>query len=360
MNQELQNLAPFCLTQIAIFISALCSFYLPILRIIGCNTNTPLYMCIGHFYIGSIFLLTLILNLLSYTHGFEIYQLYCSAQFRFFRNLQREHGIKTKVIKRGDVQGNIRIAQIFNKTFSLTQYFVGLGRMDRKYRQLDIMGILMTSVVPLLLVTTNMFPPVAVYLRFDPLDYLMEDFAARNISQEYFVIAARWIIVQWNCLEIGRSMALVLLPTIDTFNLTVSFLKTLWDLPPDEVSLKRYVELRCLQQLGIGGIRIQAGVFMGVGYILGVMGAWVVVMAWKWVPVWFYCIGCASAVITYVIILQTLPIICRCLRLSNKMLKVVWPNQSVKYWQKRYKGTEDGFESYRACYGKSVLWLNLK
>lgn len=97
--RRLSTLVPFCVTLFTIFLSALFYLYLPITYALGRNENVPLFKVVAHFYISCLFFLSLGLNILTYTHGFEIYQLYCSAQFWFHRKLRRDHGSVSKIFK---------------------------------------------------------------------------------------------------------------------------------------------------------------------------------------------------------------------------------------------------------------------
>lgn len=209
---------------------------------------------------------------------------------------------------------------------------------------------LVFAVVPLAL----FFPGIAVLLNMDPLCYILDDIFSP--PQKYLVakFSIRLVMLQYITLELGRSFVLVFLPTIATFNLTISFLKTIQNLVPNKSTIKLYIELRCLLQMGSCGLRNQSGFFMLLGFVLGVLSTWVVVMGLKYFPLWFYFITFGFAMTTYLIILQTLPIICQCVRLSNKILKVVWPTEALAYWESKFKGYKN-FRSYAYIEWKKQL-----
>lgn len=199
---------------------------------------------------------------------------------------------------------------------------------------MDIIGLLMHGMiffaflsavgVPSLLVLSNMDPAYYVCLQLMPEQTLYQSFVLQIFRLAFF---------QWTVLEGVRSITAMFLPAVSIFNIVIFCLKHISGMHPNNDVTERYRHLLCLVQFGRESIRYTAGVAMGCGFVVAVLGTWIVVIGWKMFPLFVYLVLCTITLATYIGIWQTVPRICFCFTFSQYVLQKKWPKEILGFWK---------------------------
>lgn len=211
----------------------------------------------------------------------------------------------------------------------------------------DVLGLMMHGLVSFLFVVCLVLVPVFTYFNLDPTYYILEElFPTENMISNLIKLVVRIIVLQWAVVEAARSLLIMFLPAVSIFNLVISCINIISRQNPNEETLVLYSRLQCVVQFAFEGVREGAGILMGTGFLLGVLGTWTIVKGWQLLPLPLYCILSVLTVVIYTVVWQTLPRICNCNRSSYKMLKIRWPVKDIAYWKEKL-GREDIGRSLR-------------
>lgn len=222
-------------------------------------------------------------------------------------------------------------------------HFVAVYKNSEK---LDTMGITMISISASFFITGCLFGNSLILLDIDPTYYVIKStypvFADTKLA---WII--RYLIINWYSLESSRSSVVAFLPSIFIFNLTKNCLEMITEQSKTckLSAVKLYAQLQCISQIGREMVTYVAAIMMCFGFVVCVMGLWIIIKGRSIFPLNFYLIICVVIMISYVVVFQTLPVIIVCYESSKKLVYDRWQKQGVldylgkgdyerKYWRK--------------------------
>ncbi len=172
-------------------------------------------------------------------------------------------------------------------------------------------------------------PIVAIVINADPVGIFMEDL--QLLSHHLLVkTLIRYVIMQHCILAVVRCYVTFYLPAVSTFYIFLACLKRIIKKPESENSVKYYTQLRIIQQTGMTSIRTLAALLMFTGFVLCVLGTWIIISGRQIFPVLLYCMCTLVTLVIYIVIAQTIPKIVECDELSRKLIVEIWPRRKAR------------------------------
>ncbi len=162
---------------------------------------------------------------------------------------------------------------------------------------------------------------------------------------EYLIYALAYILTQWCTLEATRIYIALCIPTMTICNIYLRTLKVIGSSELNIRTLLLYTQLHCINQIGMRVIAKIAGAFMGVGFLLFVIGNWIILKGWNILPVQVYVLIFGIVVIAYFVLVQTIPLAISC----NEFCKGIinrWetglssPNRHLRYWKRKVRAQQ--------------------
>lgn len=193
----------------------------------------------------------------------------------------------------------------------------------------DIIGLLMIYLVLTFLTMALTAPIIAIALNFDPIGIIMEDY--RILSDHWILkISIRFVLFQHCVIGLVRSYAMFYLPVVSNFSIFLSCLRRISEMPHSENCIKYYTQLRIIQLTGMTSVSILAGQLMSIGFIMSVVGAWIIISGRKIFPVLVYHLMTVITVVIYIVIAETIPKVVECDELSKKLTTEILPRRKFR------------------------------
>lgn len=166
--------------------------------------------------------------------------------------------------------------------------------------------------------------PAVFLFGVDPYSLFVEYHNLRISKDFYFLYiiqqAAIYIIVQWCTLESTRVYITFLAPALIVFTLYIDCLNTIFTKSLNDAVISLYNQLYCINQAGTETLRTLMGLMFVSGFVLIVLGNWLVLAGWNIIPFEMYCAVLAMLLVCYFTIGETVPYAIRSNELSEAIL----------------------------------------
>lgn len=191
---------------------------------------------------------------------------------------------------------------------------------------MDVFGFIMLGLVIGLLIAGVGVGPIVMFLQLDPGYQLL----SHPTSTKGVII--RYIICHGYSLESGRTCCAILLVALLYCKITLNSVQMISKIAktrPVSNSLFVYSQLHCIHPIAQRVIRAGAGVLMSLGFVICVLGAWIVLMGHNLFPAELYVVLSVTMVCVYATVLETLPIAIKCHESSEHLIEILWKGQGT-------------------------------
>lgn len=202
----------------------------------------------------------------------------------------------------------------------------------------DIVGLLIYGLTLLLILIGIFWAPFGCYYNFDPPYFIFEYIFHPMVNQSLTVKAStriiRYLWTHWCVAEATRTYALAILFAIYVCIAIQNFLQEISRIALSENSIKIYMKLQCILQTGQYTFRCGSGILMSSGFVILVVGNWLTVVGWKFIPIEVNLSMTLVTVVVYLTVSNTIPRVIRFNEDSKQMIKQ-W---NYKYIKKKTYG----------------------
>lgn len=139
----------------------------------------------------------------------------------------------------------------------------------------------------------------------------------------------RYVWTHWCVAEATRSYSFAILAS---FYMCITIQKVLQEISRKALSentINVYMKLQCIIQTGQYAVRYVAGVLMSSGFLILVVGNWLTVVGWKFIPIEVNLSMTLVTVVVYLTVSNTMPRVIRFNEESKQMIKQ-WNYKYIK------------------------------
>lgn len=207
---------------------------------------------------------------------------------------------------------------------------------------MNVTGIMALFVTILLIIIGVFLAPTGFFLGVDPFTLFLDGrsyWLENNYWEQKIKKLIIWFIVQWCTLESTRMYIAILVPALPFFHIYVSCIKLLFTKKLDEVTVRLYNQLYCINQIGIEVLKVEAGVLMASGFSLIALGNWIVVRCFATVTTELCAVIFGILLVIYFVIVETIPFAVMSNDLCENLLRkwntqVLTNTKEKSYWKK--------------------------
>lgn len=176
--------------------------------------------------------------------------------------------------------------------------------------------------------------PILVLANMDPYHSLELIF---NIKLNYCV---RLCLMHLLTLEFTRSCNIITFPILSIFKIYLSLLNEIRRLPSNWVAVRKYTRLQCINKCGDEAFRLIDGTLMIVGFVLCIIGLWIILQGWKFLPLLLYLMASLTVISGFIVVLVKIPSLVNVYKCSRYLIDVHWRrhnNANSRYMRRLFK-----------------------
>ncbi len=186
---------------------------------------------------------------------------------------------------------------------------------------------------------------VVVLTGWDPLNQLIQFYVPQVLEYwcaKLFLIILRISWIQWVSLEASRTYLFICIPTMTVCSIYLRILAVFEKRVLNDRTLHLYRMLYCINQISVHIVATVAGTLMGFGFFIFVIGHWILLKCWNTIPLEVYLLATGIIIVTYFILLQTVPLAAKVNEKSTNIIQSWKQNENFyrKYWRRQVWATQ--------------------
>lgn len=199
-------------------------------------------------------------------------------------------------------------------------------------------GLLVLGFTVVLMLAGVFMTPIGILTGIDPFRHIFQTLFPTSFDNPYTKYPLKfvgYVLTHWCILEASREYSTFLVPTMTIANIYLRCLQFIEKRVLSEYTFLMYQQLHCLNQRIIQICRIVAGLFMGCGLVVLLVGGnWIAISGWDYFSAEVYFLMIGLLIIMYFILYQTLPLMVSCDETSKELIQK-WKLQIYTFKEKK-------------------------
>lgn len=229
----------------------------------------------------------------------------------------------------------------------------------------DKLGILLYGMAVQFVVVGLVLTSFGVYYNFDPgfffFELIFPPLPHQSLITKMLCLAGRIILSYWSVLEVTRSYAIMLIILSAFLNVLVRCFKKIGEFPVSYYALAHYIIFQLILSIGQKFIRYVAGALLICGFVATVVGNWISLLGWKFIPFEINISICLITIIVYLGISVCVPVPVS-LHLKSKTVLRAWILTVVErrrvFENRRFSAAKAWFQLWRkVCVAQQPIIL---